>query len=71
MFSILKLTVYGNIGPLIDVPMERVQQTFDANTFGALRTARTVIPHMAARKKGMIVNVGSIVGEVYVFVGHT
>ncbi|THH09617.1 hypothetical protein EW145_g1879 [Phellinidium pouzarii] len=52
------------IGPLIDIAIEQVKQTFDANVFGVLRTARTIIPHMAARKQGIIVNVGSIVGEV-------
>ncbi|KAI5121150.1 hypothetical protein M0805_007148 [Coniferiporia weirii] len=52
------------IGPVVDISIEQVKQTFDANVFGALRTARTVIPHMAARKQGIIVNVGSVVGEV-------
>ena len=54
------------IGPIIDISIEQVKKTFDANVFGALRTARAVIPHMASRKQGIIVNVGSIVGEVCV-----
>ena len=44
--------------------MEEAQRTFDTNVFGTMRTAKAVIPHMAAQRSGMIVNVGSIVGEV-------
>ncbi|KAL5535791.1 AYR1 [Sanghuangporus sanghuang] len=52
------------IGPVVEVPMEEVKRTFDVNVYGALRTARTVVPHMAAHKKGIIVNIGSVVGEI-------
>ncbi|EJD03665.1 NAD-binding protein [Fomitiporia mediterranea MF3/22] len=52
------------IGPIVDVSVEQVKKTFDANVFGALRTARTVMPYMASRKQGIIVNVGSVVGEM-------
>ena len=44
--------------------MEQVIKTFDANVFGALRMARDVIPHMASRKQGAIINIGSIVGDM-------
>ena len=54
----------GLVGPVMDISMEQAKRTFDANVFGAMRTARAVIPHMAAQRSGMIVNVGSIVGEV-------
>lgn len=50
----------------MDISIDQIKNTFDANVFGALRTARAVIPHMAARRQGIIVNVGSIVGEVCV-----
>ena len=46
--------------------MELALKSFDTNAFGALRTARCVIPHMAKRKEGMIVNIGSIGAYVYV-----
>ena len=45
---------------------ERIQRAFDTNVFGVVRTSRAVIPHMAARKSGTIVNIGSFVGELYV-----
>ncbi|KAI0714969.1 NAD-P-binding protein [Earliella scabrosa] len=50
-------------GPVIDINMDRIQQTFDTNVFGMIRTCRAVIPHMAARKSGAIINIGSLVGE--------
>jgi len=50
-------------GPLIDNPMDRVVQNFDTNVFASLRIAKAVIPAMAKRKSGLIINVGSIAGE--------
>ncbi|KII94107.1 hypothetical protein PLICRDRAFT_153462 [Plicaturopsis crispa FD-325 SS-3] len=52
-----------SIGAMIDIPIEHVKQTFDTNTFSALRVAKAVIPSMAARKSGLIINIGSIVGN--------
>jgi hypothetical protein len=53
-------------GPLIDLPAEQIQRTFDTNTFSLLRVAKAVIPSMADRKSGLIVNIGSVSGELYV-----
>ena len=50
-------------GPTIEIEMRRALEVFDINFFGILRMARTVIPHMAARKSGLVINVGSVVGE--------
>ncbi|KAI0756320.1 oxidoreductase [Daedaleopsis nitida] len=47
-------------GPVIDLEMAKIQQMFDTNVFGVIRTCRAVIPHMAARKSGSIINVGSL-----------
>ena len=62
-----RLSTCTSVGPVVDISIDQVKKTFDVNVFGALRTARAVIPHMASRRQGIIVNVGSIIGEVCVF----
>ncbi|KZP25419.1 NAD-binding protein [Athelia psychrophila] len=52
------------IQPLLDLSMDQVQQTFNTNTFSALRTAKAIVPSMAGRKSGLVVNIGSIVGNI-------
>ncbi|KAI0673712.1 NAD-P-binding protein [Trametes maxima] len=54
----------GSTGPVIDIGMQDIIQTFDTNVYSVLRMAKAVIPHMAARKSGTIVNVSSIAGEI-------
>ncbi|KAJ7172827.1 NAD-P-binding protein [Mycena crocata] len=50
-------------GPVIDWTPERMQEIYNTNVFSILRLTRAVIPHMAKRSKGTVVNIGSIVGE--------
>ncbi|OJT15605.1 NADPH-dependent 1-acyldihydroxyacetone phosphate reductase [Trametes pubescens] len=47
-------------GPVIDIPMDEIQRAYDANVFSIIRMCKAVIPHMAARKSGTIVNISSI-----------
>lgn len=45
--------------------MDRVRSVFETNTFGTLRLARAIIPHMAASSrtpKGQLVVMGSVSG---------
>ncbi len=35
--------------PLIDVTMDEIIRIFNTNVFATIRTAKTVIPHMASR----------------------
>lgn len=52
-------------GPTLELPLEQVQSAFDTNVFSVLRVNRAVFPHMAARKQGMFITIGSIVAEWY------
>jgi 1-acylglycerone phosphate reductase len=52
-------------GPTLELPLEQVQAVFDTNVFSVLRVNRAVLPHMAARKQGMFITIGSIVAQRY------
>lgn len=48
------------VGPLAEIPLSAIQATFNTNVYGTMRLIQAVVPHMASRKKGKIVNVGSV-----------
>ena len=60
--AIHNLSTY--IGALLDIPVETIKQTYEVNTFALIRLTKAVFPHMAARKSGEIVNIGSIGGDM-------
>ena len=46
--------------------MQDIIRVYDTNVFAVIRMAKAVIPHMASRRRGTIVNISSIDGEMYV-----
>ncbi|XP_062149127.1 short-chain dehydrogenase RED1-like [Alnus glutinosa] len=50
----------GCVAPLAEIPLSAIQHTFNTNVFGCMRLVQAVSPHMASRRKGKIVNVGSV-----------
>ncbi|CAN6983128.1 unnamed protein product [Brassica oleracea var. botrytis] len=48
------------IGPLAEIPIQAMENTFNTNVFGSIRMTQAVVPHMASKRKGKIVNIGSI-----------
>ncbi|CAN7024016.1 unnamed protein product [Brassica rapa subsp. trilocularis] len=48
------------IGPLAEIPIKAMENTFNTNVFGSIRMTQAVVPHMASKRKGKIVNIGSI-----------
>ncbi|KAJ4831091.1 hypothetical protein Tsubulata_006084 [Turnera subulata] len=48
------------VGPLAEMPLSALQHTFNTNVFGSMRLVQAVVPHMASRRKGKVVNIGSV-----------
>jgi len=44
--------------------LDQARQAFDTNTFSILRVAKAVIPSMVERKQGLIINIGSVAGNM-------
>lgn len=49
----------GLFGALEATPMSTVREVFETNTFGMMAMAQAVIPHLRAKKSGLIINVTS------------
>ena len=49
-------------GPLLELPIERLRGVMETNVLGLVAVTQAVFPHMADRRSGRIVNVGSVVG---------
>jgi NAD(P)-dependent dehydrogenase (short-subunit alcohol dehydrogenase family) len=55
---------HGGGGPVEEVPLAMVRETFETNVFAVIRLCQLVLPGMRARRSGLIVNLGSAAGLV-------
>ena len=55
---------HGGGGPVEEVPLGMVRETFETNVFAVIRLCQLVLPGMRARRSGLIVNLGSAAGLV-------
>jgi short-subunit dehydrogenase len=55
---------YGQIGPMEEVPVEKLRRQFEVNVFGLLAFTQPFLPPMRERRRGWIVNVSSIAGRI-------
>jgi NAD(P)-dependent dehydrogenase (short-subunit alcohol dehydrogenase family) len=54
---------YGTMGQVEAFTPEQFQQVFDVNVFGVQRVNRAVLPHMRARRQGLIIHFSSGLGR--------
>lgn len=55
---------YGAYGPLEAFSTDRIRRQFDTNVIGLLEVTKAVLPHMRARRSGIVVNISSIGGQI-------
>lgn len=53
---------FGQIGPMIDVPIEKLRLQLETNVIGAVAMMQAVVPHMIRQRHGRIVQIGSVSG---------
>ncbi|KAI9031308.1 oxidoreductase [Hyaloraphidium curvatum] len=51
-------------GPIVESSIDEMKQMFEMNVFGLLRVTQAVAPHMMKARKGRIINMGSLAGEL-------
>lgn len=55
----------GFPGPVAEISLDGVRRLYETNVFGAIAMAQAVFPHMAARRYGRILNIGSVAAYVH------
>lgn len=53
-------------GSVVDIPLQRVRESFDINVFGHLQLVQAIVPKMIARKSGKVVWTSSMGGILVV-----
>ncbi|MDR0285889.1 MAG: SDR family NAD(P)-dependent oxidoreductase [Propionibacteriaceae bacterium] len=60
---------YGSYGAIEEVPLAEARRQFEVNVFGAMRLTQLVLPHMAERGSGRIINISSMGGRFSMALG--
>lgn len=60
---------YGSYGSLEDTPLEEAQRQLDVNLIGVARMTKAVLPYMRVANQGQILNVSSMGGIGYGWLG--
>lgn len=55
---------YGQIGPMEEMPLEKLRAQFEVNLFGLLAFTQPFLPGMRERRRGWIVNISSAAGRI-------
>ncbi|WP_435361089.1 SDR family oxidoreductase [Haloarchaeobius sp. DFWS5] len=55
---------FAQMGPVEDVPTEKMHKQFDVNLYGPHRLARAALPHMREAEQGTIINISSALGRI-------
>src|SRR5688572_2228340 len=55
---------YGLAAPVVELRDEDVRAQFETNVFGLIAVTRAFVPAMIARKRGRVINIGSIGGRI-------
>lgn len=53
----------SQIGPAEEIPIDKIRKDFQVNLFGMISLTQAFIPGMRERKKGTIINIGSMAGR--------
>lgn len=65
-FGLLDLLInnagYGAMGPLLEMPVKKIEQQFATNTFAPLYTVQHLLPLLRNSQRPRIVNIGSVSG---------
>jgi len=54
----------GSFGPILDMPLPELQEAWTENVVSVVATTQAFVPLIVRKRRGRIVNLGSIAGEV-------
>jgi 1-acylglycerone phosphate reductase len=55
---------FSHLNPLLDCNLDVFRSVIETNTVSVLRMVQAVVPHMASRQSGLVVNVSSLAAIV-------